>query len=217
MNATLLEVQGLNIQFGRAKVVQDLDIVCMAESITVLTGPNGSGKTSVLNALNGLLPLQADRFVIAGRGVGRLSWTPYRAFRYGIRRTFQIPRNWPSLDLLENLMMASGETDRLLYARLGEFLPGVSATRSPRTLSLGQRRTLEVLRLVLGRRDCKVALLDEPLSGLDRVNAQKVKDAVSLLRDSGAALLIVDHEPDKWPERNVTIELALSSLNQRKR
>jgi branched-chain amino acid transport system ATP-binding protein len=207
-DALALDVRALTIRFGRATIVENFDIRCLPGTVTVLTGPNAAGKTTVLNAVNGMTRWQAGRVVISGQEV-RSCWTPHRAFACGIRRTFQIPRNWPSLDLAENIRIASDWNERAIEKQLDESLPGSALTRSPATLSLGQRRILEFLRLLLARGECKIALLDEPLSGLDLANRVKVSDAVARLRNSGVAVLVVDHEPHHWPDKDATVRLGV--------
>jgi ABC-type branched-subunit amino acid transport system ATPase component len=201
-----LEIRGLTIRLGGRTIVDKLELLCSPGTITVLTGANGSGKTTVLNALNGLMGWDGGHVVIAGHDV-RSRWTPNTAFAAGVRRTFQVPRNWPSLDLAENIAIVSERPRRVIEDQLHRFLPNATVTKSPATLSLGQRRVLEVLRLLLSRGSCKVALLDEPMSGLDATNASVVARALSDLLLSGAALLIVDHEPNNWPQREKTIRL----------
>jgi branched-chain amino acid transport system ATP-binding protein len=213
VEAPALDVRGLSIRFGRATIVESFDITCLPGSVTVLTGPNGAGKTSVLNAVNGMSRRHAGRIAIGGREVP-YSWTPYKAFAYGIRRTFQVPRNWPSLDLVENIRLGSDRSEGAIAQQFDQLLSGVAVGRSPATLSLGQRRILELLRLLLARGECKLALLDEPLSGLDAVNAAKVSHAVEKLRRSDAAILIVDHEPHNWPESDVTVRLGVPQFLQ---
>jgi ABC-type branched-subunit amino acid transport system ATPase component len=202
----VLAVGGLTIRFGRMTIVENFDMTCLAGSVTILTGPNGAGKTTALNALNGMVRWQAGRIAIDGREVPS-SWTPYKAFAYGVRRTFQVPRNWPSLDLLENIRMGSDRDEAAIARQIDRSLSGVAPDRSPATLSLGQRRMLELSRLLLARGECRLALLDEPLSGLDAENAARVLHAVEQLRRSGAAVLIVDHEPHHWPASDATIRL----------
>ncbi|MEA2885052.1 MAG: branched-chain amino acid transport system ATP-binding protein livM [Bradyrhizobium sp.] len=213
MTAEMLSVRGLSIRFGRMTIVENVDISCASGSVTVLTGANGSGKTTALNALNGLARRRAGRIAIDGRDVP-FSWTPYQAFAYGVRRTFQVPRNWPSLDVAENVGIASDRGAAAIAEQIRRCLAGVAKDRAPATLSLGQRRMLELSRLLLARGECKVALLDEPLSGLDADNAARVYAAVEQLRRTGAAVLIVDHEPRNWPGRDATIQLDVPPLSR---
>lgn len=210
-SASALEIRALEIRFGRTPIVDGFDITCAAGTITVLTGPNGSGKTSILNALSGMCSWRADRFSLGERQV-HSPWTPNRAFAAGIRRTFQIPRNWPSLDLIENIVMGSHRRAEFTDEQLNAWLPGVCSGQSPTTLSLGQRRILEMLRLMVAQEECKLALLDEPLSGLDATNAAKVRNAVMALRHCNAAVLVVDHEPDNWPEKDDVVRLGLPAF-----
>jgi ABC-type branched-subunit amino acid transport system ATPase component len=210
MSATVpaLEVRGLTVAFGNFIAVENFEISCARKTVTVHTGPNGAGKTTVFNALMGACRRRTGTIRIDGLAAPR-HWTPALAFACGLRRTFQIPRHWPSLNLAENVALPSDGRGAEIYQRLAGALPGADSFRSPSTLSLGQRRMLEMLRLELARGERVVALLDEPLSGLDRSNASRIVDAVGSLRRDGAAILIVDHEPLNWPDRDATVTLGL--------
>lgn len=214
VNLPILTVAGLTVLFRGVLAVQSFDLRCEQGTLTVLTGPNGVGKSTVLNAIAGVCPKSAGTMDIGGVPVGR-NWTPHKAYAAGVRRSFQIPRNWTSLSIFENVALPSDVPASDLGRRIRTALPGVEIDRSPATLSLGQRRMLELLRLELSRGDCRLALLDEPLSGLDESNAAEITARVGMLRQRGAAVLVVDHEPERWSERSQTVFLPLPSVPPR--
>ena len=209
MTQRTLSVSRLTLNFDGTPVLKDVSFSCDEGSLTAVTGANGSGKTSLLNVLSGLvLPSAGD--IRIGECDCRSHWTPQKSHRLGVRRTFQIPRNWESLDLLENLTIA-GATPDAARAELDVALTGIGLRRSPTELSFGQRRLLEVLRIRLSRGTCTVLLLDEPLAGLDAVNAARVQRIVASVRADGAAVLVTEHHPERWAD--VSHTLALSPSN----
>jgi branched-chain amino acid transport system ATP-binding protein len=212
LNADLpaLEVRALTVRFRGVLAVRDFELCAHGGTLTVLTGPNGAGKSTVLNAITGTCPRSSGTIAVGGCRVSG-NWAPHHAYAAGIRRSFQVPRHWPSLSLLENVALASAIPRHHLQERLAILLPGVDPERSPVALSLGQRRLLEILRLEVAQGDCRLALFDEPLSGLDEENVATVAAKVEAMRSRGSAVVVVDHHPEHWPNRNATVVLPVPS------
>lgn len=169
----------------------DSEIACRFASgagITVLFGPSGAGKTSVLDMVAGLLRPTSGRIVVGGRTVfGDGIDLPPERRRAGY--VFQDARLFPHLSVRANLTYGGGQIDeRLDFLGIGHLLD-----RWPRTLSGGEARRVAIGRALL--RDPAFLLLDEPLSSLDRPRREEVMAALEHLRDHAALpILLVTHD-----------------------
>ncbi|HEU4798144.1 MAG TPA: ABC transporter ATP-binding protein [bacterium] len=194
----LLAAEGLTKTFGGLRAVIDMSFAVAEGEILGLLGPNGSGKTTVLNLIAGALRADAGRVRFAGRDITRLP--PSTRTRLGIARTFQLVRPLRNLSAADNVLVAR------LYGRDRTDFPAArdeslglldlvglrGKARIPATrLTLTERKRLEIARALATRP--VVLLLDEPLSGL---NPTEVDTALSLLRTiraDGVTLVIVEH------------------------
>src|SRR5262249_50756110 len=101
----MLEVSGLVKAFGSLRAVDGIDLAIDAGTITGLTGPNGAGKTTLFTLTAATPTPEAGAIRFMGE---RIDWlTPDRIFARGLARTFQVPRPFPQMTVLENLMLAS--------------------------------------------------------------------------------------------------------------
>src|SRR5262245_27336780 len=136
----MLEVSGLVKAFGSLRAVDGVDLVIDRGTITGLIGPNGAGKTTLFNLIAGMLEPEAAAIRFMGGRCDRL--TPDRIFTRGLARTFQVPRPFPQMTVLENLMLVplrqAGERFWNNWTRAG------SVRREER---LARERALEVLEL----------------------------------------------------------------------
>ena len=99
----MLEVSGLVKAFGNLRAVDGVDLAIEAGTITGLIGPNGAGKTTLFNLIAGALAPEAGAIRFQGERIDRLP--PDRIFAKGLARTFQVPRPFPQMTVLENLML----------------------------------------------------------------------------------------------------------------
>jgi ABC-type branched-subunit amino acid transport system ATPase component len=206
-----LVVEDLTVRFGGATALDHVGLAAPAGRITGLIGPNGAGKTTTFNACSGLLRATSGRIVLFGRDVTRCS--PAVRARAGLGRTFQRVELCDSLSVRDNVAvgvearLAGGHPVRHLVAPAGQRREiaavtdaalercGLSptATAPARDLSTGQRRLVELARVIAG--GARMLLLDEPSSGLDagetRAFAAVVADHVG---STGAGVLIVEHD-----------------------
>lgn len=194
----ILAVEGLAKAFGGLRAVADVSFAVAEGEILGLLGPNGSGKTTVLNLIAGALRPDAGRVRLSGADITGLA--PSLRTRLGIARTFQLVRPLPALSALDNVLVAR------LYAR---DAPGPGAAREDclgllellglrakagvpaMALTLTERKRLEIARALATRP--ALLLLDEPLGGL---SASEVAGALALLqriRAAGITLVIVEH------------------------
>jgi branched-chain amino acid transport system ATP-binding protein len=169
----MLKVAGLTKRFGGFAALNDVSFEVHEGEILGLIGPNGSGKTTAFNCISGALPPSAGSITFRGKEIGRL--TPDAVCHLGIARTFQIPRPFRKLSILENVAVAAhyGASERTAEAearrRASHILEMVGLPTdpeaSPALLGAGGLKKLELARaLATGPR---LLLADESLGGLD--------------------------------------------------
>ena len=161
---------------------------------TVLFGPSGVGKTSVLHMVAGLLRPETGHVRVAGRTLfGDGVDLPPERRRAGY--VFQEPRLFPHLRVRANLLYgAAGGTDPLPIAETLDIAQLLD--RWPRTLSGGEARRVAIARALLS--DPAFLLLDEPLASLDRGRREEAMRAIERVRDeTGLPMLIVTHDPEE--------------------
>jgi len=201
MSAPLLALSGLTRRFGGLVAVDGIDLSVDAGEIVGLLGPNGSGKTTVLNMISGALPPSAGAIAFDGQAIaGR----PAHAIaRLGIARTFQLVRVLPSLSCRDNVLAGLAFGTRRLWgaaaqAEVEALLSRVGllarADKPAAALTYIDQKRLELARaLALQPR---LVLLDEWLAGL---NPSELNDAIALvhsLRAEGLSILLVEHVMD---------------------
>ena len=180
-------------RLGEASVALDLQA---GEGLTVLFGPSGIGKTSVLNMVAGLLRPDAGRVAVSGRtlfdAAEGIDLAPeHRRAGY----VFQDPRLLPHRRVRANLLYGAAD-DTGLAAIVAMLGIGHLLDRWPRTLSGGEARRVAIGRALLS--DPAFLLLDEPLSSLDRARRGEIMDALCRVRDeAGLPILMVTHDPEE--------------------
>ena len=163
-----------------------------------LVGPNGSGKSTLINLVSGHYPVDGGSIRFEGREL--VGEAPHRIARAGIARTYQIPRPFPHLTVLENValppMFGQVVMDRAAAEaeawRWLEFtgLAG-KALLQPQHLNLHQRKFLELARALASRP--KLLFLDEVLSGLTPSEMNEAIRLIRAIRDQGATIVFVEH------------------------
>jgi branched-chain amino acid transport system ATP-binding protein len=190
--------------------VDHVDVTVDDGRVLGLIGPNGAGKSTLLDCLAGTQPLDDGRVVLDGRDV--TTTTADERSRSGLVRTFQRSSAFGSLTVAENLRVGAENRSRrgLVRGILGAPDPGgPDARRVARTVmdrlglrGLADQQTATLptgtLRIVeLGRALCarpEVLLLDEPASGLDEAETDRLRDIILALRDAGLAIVVVEHD-----------------------
>jgi molybdate transport system ATP-binding protein len=169
------------------------------EGLTVLFGPSGAGKTSVLNMIAGLLRPDWGHVRVAGEtlfdAAARVE-VPTERRRAGY--VFQEPRLFPHKRVRANLLYGRhGAGAALAFEETIDFLGiGHLLDRWPRTLSGGEARRVAIGRALLS--DPRFLLLDEPLSSLDRPRREEVMRAIEHIRDRiRLPVLMVTHDPEE--------------------
>ena len=199
-NNSVIHTEKLTKQFGGLVAVNQVSMSVKEGEIMGLIGPNGAGKTTLLNALAGLNNATSGKVFFFGEDTTNCS--PEEMCHKGLSRTFQIPRPFPKLSVLDNVMVAAvfGNNPRLKdpanHAR--EQLSFVEFELPEDTIS-EQLNTVQLKRLDLARALAshpKVLLLDELASGLTERELEPLMKIIAKIRDQGITILMVEHIMD---------------------
>jgi len=210
----MLELKSVSKHFGGVEVVSDISLDVKPGAIAGLIGPNGAGKTTLFNLIAGALRPSQGEVRLAGADITQEA--PHRRMARGLGRTFQIPRPFAEMTLIENLLAAAqGQSGERLFAnwltpgRVGaeeranaemamahlEFLGLARLAREPaRILSGGQRKLLELGRVLMA--DPRIILLDEPGAGVNPALLDTIIDRVTQINKRGVTFLIIEHNMD---------------------
>ncbi|MCU1448086.1 MAG: transporter related [Acidimicrobiales bacterium] len=210
----ILEVAGLTRRFGGITAVDDVSFTLAPHSILGLIGPNGAGKTTIFDLISGLLPVDSGRIGLLGEDISR--WGPDRRASFGLGRSFQDARIFPTLTVAENIAVALErhiETRDHLAALLN--LPAMQESELDvaytvedliELMNLGAFRDKFVAELSTGSRrivdlamaiahDPSVLLLDEPSSGIAQRETEALGPLLKRIQsETGCAMLIIEHD-----------------------
>ena len=191
----MLAVEGLTKAFGGLSAVSDCSFRVAPATIVGLIGPNGSGKTTVVNLITNLLRPDAGAVFFEGARIDRLP--TWEIARRGIGRTFQAVKIFRDLTVWDNLSIAAmGRGLAGWEARARDWLHRLQlahlAADAADNLSVGQQRLLELaMNLVV---EPPFLLLDEPLAGVHPLVRQQIADTIRTLRAQGRTFLVIEHD-----------------------
>ncbi len=196
----MLTVSGLTKRFGGFTALNGVSFEVREGEILGLIGPNGSGKTTAFNCVSGALPLTAGSIRFLGEEIAGL--TPDTICHRGIARTFQIPRPFRKLSILENVAVAAhygsarrnAEDEARRRAREILALVGLAtdAETSPALLGASGLKKLELARALAT--DPKLLLADESLGGLDSAEMSNAAELLRRIRgELGITIVWVEH------------------------
>lgn len=214
MSDPILSLRGITRDFGPFRAVDSVSLDIAPGTITGLIGPNGAGKTTLFNVLTGMLKPSAGQVFFDGQEVTGLS--PDQLFLRGLGRTFQLPRPFAKMSVLENIMLApTGQVGEGLFgpflrrremrsqeaqirARAMEVLEFVTldrlADQAAGQISGGQMKLLELARVLMG--DPKLILLDEPAAGVNPTLTKVLIEKIEQLNKNGKTFVIIEHDMD---------------------
>lgn len=206
----LLVVEALEKRFGGLTAVHDLSFQVRRGEIYAIIGPNGAGKTTAFNLISGVLRPNGGSVTLAGQ---RLDGQPaFATASLGVARTFQTPRVFPDLPVLDNVLVGmhrhlragfgrcmlrlSGGEEALAAEGALEALRAVGlgdlAAAPAGSLPFGRQRLLEVARALASRP--RLLLLDEPASGLSAAERAGLVGIIRSIRATGVTVLLVEHD-----------------------
>jgi branched-chain amino acid transport system ATP-binding protein len=210
----VLSLRDLTRDFGPFRAVDGVTLDIRRGSITGLIGPNGAGKTTLFNMVAGSLKPTAGAVTLGGQDITGLQ--PEALFARGLARTFQIPRPFRRMSVLENVLLPppsqTGETvlgalfrrgqvaaeEARLIDKAREVLDFVTlshlADQPAGKVSGGQMKLLELARALMG--DPSVILLDEPAAGVNPSLARVLIDRIEELNRRGVTFVVIEHDMD---------------------
>ncbi len=209
--SALLEIEDVTKSFGGVVAVNGCTMSVREGTVVGLIGPNGAGKSSVIDLVSGFERPDSGRIRFAGRDVvGR---RPDQISRLGMIRTFQTPREWRDLSVIDNVRVGKCDLDRdslwrsLVQARhyrrieqeetaeLRELMTHyrLDAVRNARAVGLsgGQKRLLEFARIAAAKP--RLTILDEPMGGVNPVLGERIGEAIRELKRAGSTVVVVEH------------------------
>jgi branched-chain amino acid transport system ATP-binding protein len=201
MSDALLRVTGLTKRFGGFTAVDGVDLEVARGERLGLIGPNGSGKSTLVNCLSGTLRNDAGSIVFGGHDIG--SEPPHRRVRRGLARSFQIPKPFASMSVLDNLRIplqyAARQHEKLPLDHIVDeamrVLGQVGLTHKAHEKSGGltqvDMRKLELARAVAAKPTLLIS--DEAMAGLSTSETDDILALLLGLQDQGVAVIMIEH------------------------
>ena len=198
IGAPLLHCEDVHLAFRGVRALNGVTLEVREGEILGLVGPNGSGKSTLINVVSGLYRPDAGRLKFAGEDV--TGDDGHRRARRGIARTFQIPRPFRRLSVLDNTVVAGqfggrglDHSSAIAQARQWLAFVGLEARAHalPAELNLHQRKFLELARALAA--GARLIMLDEVLAGLTPAEITTAVEMVRKIHRSGATIIFVEH------------------------
>jgi branched-chain amino acid transport system ATP-binding protein len=203
----ILRLDGVSKSFGGVRALRDVSIGVAQDRIVGVIGPNGAGKTTLFNVITGAHRPDAGDVTFANRPITR--WPAYRIVRAGVARTFQNIRLFGSMTVWEHLIVSQPHggsplrkmlpgrfADREAWGRAEDALTffGLEKYRTAlaRTLPYGIQRKVEMARALTA--GPKLLLLDEPVAGMNRDEADDLRALLLRLSARGLSILLIEHD-----------------------
>ena len=192
MSTELLRLSGVRKRFGGFVVLNDVSFAVAAGEIVGLVGPNGSGKTTTINVISGLLRDDGGSIVFDGQDVGALP--VHRRARLGINRTFQVPKVFRDMTVRENIEVAA-HAGRLQPGQVEAILDDIGLThvagQIAGSLTANQQKLLDLGRALAT--SPKLLLVDEIGAGLNPAELGAIATLLEKLAARGIAMIVVEH------------------------
>ncbi len=199
MAAPLLDVRNLTKRFGGFVALDGVDIHLKPGERLGLIGPNGSGKTTMINCISGALFIDEGEIVFEGRDITALP--AHRRARLGIARSFQIPKPFRSMTVIENLHipLEYAAWQRIEHGRVGELaleilermgLADLAHTNCSDLTQIDMRK-LELARALAAKPS--VLISDETMAGLSSGEVDEILEILFALNEGGVAVIMIEH------------------------
>ena len=189
MNDVLLEASKVRVGYGESEVIHELSLSAVENEMVALMGLNGMGKTTLMKAAIGLLPLREGAVRLRGKDVSRAP--PFERVRQGLAYVPQGRMIFPTLTVQENIEAGLCDGDRGVPAEIYKFFPVLREMRRRRggNLSGGQQQQLAIARALASRP--KVLLLDEPTEGIQPSIIKELAVQLKQIRDQQGLTIVV--------------------------
>lgn len=194
---SLLEVRGVMVRFGGVMAVGGVDLDAEVGQVTGLIGPNGAGKTTLFNVISGMQEPTAGNVLVSG--VDITGEAPHKRAKRGLARTFQRLELFWSLSVRDNVRVAAElaavpDVDGTVDALLDKVGVSNLADSVAGDLPTGSARLVEIARALATMP--RLLLLDEPASGLDDSETERLGTLLRELASDGLGVLLVEHDMD---------------------
>jgi branched-chain amino acid transport system ATP-binding protein len=194
--SALLQVQGVSRTFGPTRAVDNVSFAVQPGELLGLIGPNGAGKSTLFNLIAGVMPPSCGKIAVDGTDV--TGWKSYDMARAGVARTFQIPKPYRQLSVIENVMISAflrersmGRARELADLTLSDLGLSSYRDRPASELTVGLLKRLEVARALAMRP--KLVLFDEIMAGLTPTEVGAMTEIVARLPARGITVIWVEH------------------------
>jgi len=191
----MLRVENLSVNYGAIKALKKITCEVHQGEIVALIGANGAGKTTILNAISGILPINDGKILFTGKDITKIA--PHEIVKMGVCQVPEGRRVFANMSVLENLEMggyslsdssavAAGiEQAFMLFPRLKERTKQLA-----KTLSGGEQQMLAMGRALMS--SPKLLLLDEPSMGLAPMLVEKIFEIIVDINKSGTTIMLVE-------------------------
>lgn len=208
----LLDVKGITKVFGGLVAVENVEFKVNEGEIVSIIGPNGAGKTTIFNMLTGVYKVNGGTIEFEGKEIQNKQ--PREIVKAGIARTFQNIRLFPTMRVIENVLVGEHihvnynfldllfktkkyrEEEKKAAERAIELLEslelGDEIDNYAKNLPYGMQRKLEIARAIAT--EAKLIILDEPAAGMNPQESEELKEFILKLRDRGQTILLIEHD-----------------------
>jgi branched-chain amino acid transport system ATP-binding protein len=190
----LLQLKNVTRRFGGVVALDDVSLEVEKGEIAGLIGPNGAGKTTAFNVITRLYRLESGEITFEGESL--LSTPPHKVVRRGIARTFQNVELFPTMTVLENVLVGAHTRRRRARARVRDVLEYVGiehlSERPASGLPFGTLKRIELARALVA--EPRLLLLDEPAGGLSHEEVERLATFIETTRERyELTVLLVEH------------------------
>ncbi len=208
----LLELQGVTKVFGGLRAVSEVSLLVSEGDIISIIGPNGAGKTTLYNMLTGVYRVDAGKILFDGKEIQNRP--PRQIVRAGIARTFQNIRLFPTMRVIENVLLGEHinvkyhfwdllfKTPKYRREELAAHQRAIDLLESlglageldnyAMNLPYGMQRKLEIARALAT--NAKLIILDEPAAGMNPQESEDLMAFIRELRERGITILLIEHD-----------------------